>query len=263
MNIQHLESLNDMVGAMTGVAVKETIPDRFFDEATALLAGDALLTHAFALLATAYATEPILATALVRTLGDAAGSQHLIGGQMQDLLSEKKSDATQAELEYIHLNKTAAMIEASLVMGGLCGGATPTQAETLRTAGRHLGLAFQIVDDVLDATSDTATLGKTAGKDARADKTTYVKLHGLEKARSLAHEQTAAAANAAVLSKASAEMVDAFRKDVADLRGQVDTHGDRIEVLEVRDRSWTRFYADLHSRWPHHRQQDAAPTIDL
>ena len=71
------------------------------------------------------------------TLGDAAGSQHLIGGQMQDLLSEKKSDATQAELEYIHLNKTAAMIEASLVMGGLCGGATPTQAETLRTAGRH------------------------------------------------------------------------------------------------------------------------------
>ncbi|MBP7372777.1 MAG: polyprenyl synthetase family protein [Opitutaceae bacterium] len=166
---------------------------RAFDEPTALLAGDALLTHAFTLLATAYATEPILATALVRTLGDAAGSQHLIGGQMQDLLSEKKADATQAELEYIHLNKTAAMIEASLVMGGLCGGATPTQAETLRTAGRHLGLAFQIVDDVLDATSDTATLGKTAGKDARADKTTYVKLHGLEKARSLAHEQTAAA----------------------------------------------------------------------
>ena len=166
---------------------------RAFDEATALLAGDALLTHAFALLATAYAAEPILATALVRTLGDAAGSQHLIGGQMQDLLSEKKADATQAELEYIHLNKTAAMIEASLVMGGLCGGATPAQAETLRTAGRHLGLAFQIVDDVLDATSDTATLGKTAGKDARADKTTYVKLHGLEKARRLAHEQTAAA----------------------------------------------------------------------
>lgn len=76
-------------------------------------------------------------------------------------------------------------------------------------------------------------------------------------------EQTAAAANAAVLSKASAEMVEAFREDVSDLRGQVDKQGERIEVLEVRDRSWSRFYADLHSRWPHHRQQDAAPTIDL
>ena len=186
-----------------------------FDEATALLAGDALLTHAFTLLAENYAGT--LATALVRELADAAGSRRLIGGQMADLLAEKKADATSAELEFIHLNKTAAMIEAAFVLGGLVGlqSASPlnaarelagpmqssasdapdasSQLKLLRRAGRHLGLAFQIIDDVLDATADTATLGKTSGKDARADKTTFVKLHGLDASRRLAREHTDAA----------------------------------------------------------------------
>jgi geranylgeranyl diphosphate synthase type II len=164
-----------------------------FDEATALLAGDALLTHAFALLATAYANQPVLAHALIRELAAAAGSQRLIGGQMEDLLAEKKSNATPDELEFIHLNKTAAMIEAAIVMGSLVGGAPEVDIATLRQAGRHLGLAFQIVDDVLDTTADSATLGKTAGKDARAEKTTYVKVHGLERARAIAAQHTAAA----------------------------------------------------------------------
>jgi geranylgeranyl diphosphate synthase type II len=164
-----------------------------FDEATALLAGDALLTHAFALLATAYANQPVLAHALIRELSIAAGSQRLIGGQMEDLLAEKKSNATPDELEFIHLNKTAAMIEAAIVMGSLVGGAPEVDIATLRQAGRHLGLAFQIVDDVLDTTADSATLGKTAGKDARAEKTTYVKVHGLERARAIAAQHTAAA----------------------------------------------------------------------
>ncbi len=164
-----------------------------FDEATALLAGDALLTHAFALLATAYAGEPVLARALIGELAEAAGSRRLIGGQMEDLLAEKKADATADELEFIHLNKTAAMIEAALVMGGLTGGATEQACDALRRAGRHLGLAFQIIDDVLDATADTATLGKTAGKDAKAGKTTYVKLHGLDAARRIAADHTATA----------------------------------------------------------------------
>ncbi len=154
-----------------------------FDEATALLAGDALLTHAFALLAENYPAP--LAAALVRELANAAGSRRLIGGQMEDLLAEKKSDATPEELEFIHLNKTAAMIEASLVMGGLIGGAGETEVATLRQAGRHLGLSFQIIDDIL-ATADTATLGKTAGKDAKAGKTTFVKLHGIEASWSIA-----------------------------------------------------------------------------
>lgn len=166
---------------------------RQFDEATALLAGDALLTHAFALLAEAYADRPALAQALIRELADAAGSRRLIGGQMEDLLAEKKANATAAELEFIHLNKTAAMVEAALVMGGLIGGANEDGINSLRLAGRHLGLAFQIVDDLLDATADTATLGKTAGKDAKAGKTTFVKVHGLDKSRQFAAHHTAAA----------------------------------------------------------------------
>jgi geranylgeranyl pyrophosphate synthase len=169
---------------------------RAFDEATALLAGDALLTHAFALLAIAYADRPVLAHALVRELADAAGSRRLIGGQMEDLLAEKKADATAGDLEFIHLNKTAAMIEASLVMGGLVAALDKEAVESLRRAGRHLGLAFQIIDDLLDATADTATLGKTAGKDARSDKTTFVKLHGIETSRRLAGEASGAAITA-------------------------------------------------------------------
>jgi len=164
-----------------------------FDEATALLAGDALLTHAFALLARAYASDAGLAQALVAELGAAAGSERLIGGQMEDLLAEKKSDASAEELEYIHLNKTAAMIEVSLVMGGMVGGAAATEIEALRRIGRDIGLAFQIIDDVLDATADSETLGKTAGKDEKADKTTYVKLHGLENSRRIARERSDAA----------------------------------------------------------------------
>lgn len=166
---------------------------RAFDEATALLAGDALLTHAFFLLASAYGAHPDLATALGREFGAAAGSMRLVGGQMEDLLAEKKPDAAPDTLEFIHLNKTAAMIEAALVAGGLVGGADESHRETLRRAGRHLGMAFQIVDDILDATGDAATLGKTPGKDARAGKATFVRQHGVEASRRRAAENSAAA----------------------------------------------------------------------
>jgi geranylgeranyl pyrophosphate synthase len=161
-----------------------------FDEATALLAGDALLTRAFAILAEGYAGTPALAARLVGELAEAAGSRRLIGGQMEDLLAERTFQETPENLRFIHLNKTAAMIEASLVMGGLCGGASDAQVEDLRVGGRELGLAFQIVDDILDATSDTATLGKTAGKDARAGKVTYVSVHGIEAAQRIAGEHS-------------------------------------------------------------------------
>jgi geranylgeranyl diphosphate synthase type II len=113
---------------------------------------------------------------------------------MEDLLAEGKADATEPDLIAIHMGKTVAMIEAALVMGGLTGGAPDDDEHigVLRAAARHLGLAFQILDDVLDATADTATLGKTSGKDARAGKTTYVKLHGIDRSRELAREQTEA-----------------------------------------------------------------------
>ncbi|MBL9214879.1 MAG: polyprenyl synthetase family protein [Opitutaceae bacterium] len=166
---------------------------RQFDEATALLAGDALLTLAFQLVARHYAALPAVCAALTREIADAAGSEQLIGGQMEDLLAESRADATAAELEFIHLNKTAAMLRAALAAGGLCAGAGPAELELLRRAGRHLGLAFQIVDDILDATADSATLGKTAGKDARAGKTTYVKVHGLAASRGHARAQSEAA----------------------------------------------------------------------
>jgi geranylgeranyl pyrophosphate synthase len=186
-----------------------------FDEATALLAGDALLTHAFSLLATAYAGTPILAHALTRELADAAGSRRLIGGQMEDLLAEKKANSSADELDFIHLNKTAAMIEASLVMGGLIGAATESALATLRKVGRHLGLAFQIVDDVLDATADSATLGKTPGKDAKAGKATYVKLHGLEASRTIAQEHTAAARTALAALPGNGAFLDALSASMA------------------------------------------------
>ncbi len=163
---------------------------RQFDEATALLAGDALLTHAFALLAEAYADDPQLSHALIRELAITAGSQKLIGGQMEDLLGEAKSDASTEDLDYIHLNKTAAMIETALVMGGLVAGWSEERRVTLREAGRNLGLAFQIVDDILDVTSDTKTLGKTVGKDEATAKTTYVRLHGLGQSRVVVAERT-------------------------------------------------------------------------
>ena len=166
---------------------------RAFDEATALLAGDALLTRAFAIIAESYQGRPALVSALVRELADAAGSRRLVGGQMEDLIAEKHAGTTAEGLRFIHLNKTAAMIEASLAMGGLCAGAPEAVVGTLREAGRELGLAFQIVDDILDATADTATLGKTAGKDARAGKATYVSVHGLDEARRLARERSESA----------------------------------------------------------------------
>jgi len=159
-----------------------------FDEATALLAGDALLTHTFALLAEHYA--PATAAALTREIALAAGSRRLIGGQMEDLLAEKNGAATAADLDFIHLNKTASMISAALVAGGVCAAQSDPVLASLRDTGRHLGLAFQIMDDVLDATADAATLGKTPGKDAKAGKLTYVRLHGLDQARAHAARET-------------------------------------------------------------------------
>lgn len=163
-----------------------------FDEPTAILAGDALLTHAFALLASHYAARPALATALVRELGQAAGSTELIGGQMEDIEAER-TPATRDQVEFIHNGKTAAMIACSLALGGLVGGADTAQLAALRRLGRAVGLAFQTIDDVLDATATSAELGKTAGKDAKSQKATMVRVLGLDGARERAAAYTAEA----------------------------------------------------------------------
>jgi geranylgeranyl pyrophosphate synthase len=163
-----------------------------FDEATAILAGDALLTYAFQLLSTAYAAAPELATKLIRDLSSASGSRHLIGGQMEDVENEGQPIDAQTLL-YIHENKTAALITSALTMGLRFGEPSDEQLAAMRQAGHHLGLAFQIVDDILDATSDAQTMGKPVGHDAAVDKSTYVALHGIEGARPEAARHTQAA----------------------------------------------------------------------
>lgn len=162
---------------------------RKFDEATAILAGDALLTHAFVLLENAYRDQPALSLALIRELGEAADSKRLIGGQMEDILCENRL-ITHAQLDFIHLNKTAALITAALMMGIRLTKASNRALELTRSLGRKIGLAYQIVDDILDATGDTDTLGKTAGADVATRKNTYIRLHGLDYSRQRVRELT-------------------------------------------------------------------------
>lgn len=159
-----------------------------FDEETALLAGDSLLTYAFYLLADAYGKKiPAIAIQLVRDLADASGSQKLVGGQMEDLLGERTNERTPEKLDYIHHNKTAELIMASVVMGVRLTGASEAQIAKAADIGKHMGLAFQVIDDILDATSDAATLGKPSGNDEKLGKLTYVSLYGLEESRKRAH----------------------------------------------------------------------------
>ncbi len=158
-----------------------------FGETIALLAGDALLTHALTLLADAYAATPALAANLVSELGNAASSRKLIGGQVEDTIGER-GEATAERLDFIHENKTAALITAAIVMGFRLGNAPQSAIDAARAAGREIGIAFQIIDDILDETSDAATMGKPVGADAENGKLTYTRFHGMEKSRARAKE---------------------------------------------------------------------------
>lgn len=159
-----------------------------YGEATALLAGDALQALAFEFLAPADAGIPDrIQASLCRLLAQAAGHAGMAGGQAIDLAAVGKS-LTEAELRQMHRLKTGALLQASVVMGAACGDPSPQARAGLATYGQALGLAFQVVDDILDVTADSATLGKTAGKDALNDKPTYVSLLGLESARRYAAE---------------------------------------------------------------------------
>jgi geranylgeranyl diphosphate synthase type II len=150
-----------------------------FGEAIAILAGDALQTQAYEVLAQ-LACPAEARVAIIREIAHATGTiDGMIGGQVVDLEAEHtKPDL--ATLEYIHRSKTAALITASVVSGGIYAGGTRDDITRLRTYGQSIGLAFQIVDDVLDLTQTSEQLGKTAGKDAAAEKTTYPALFGIE-----------------------------------------------------------------------------------
>jgi farnesyl diphosphate synthase len=159
-----------------------------FDEATALLVGDSLQSLAFQLLAQyPLADDPHKQLEMVTLLAVAAGSRGMAGGQAIDLASVGKA-LTLPELEVMHIHKTGALIRASVMLGALCGRLSEKDIARLDHFAKFIGLAFQVVDDVLDAEASTATLGKTAGKDAEQNKPTYVALLGLEKARTLALE---------------------------------------------------------------------------
>jgi farnesyl diphosphate synthase len=159
-----------------------------YDEATALLVGDALQTLAFELLAAPALGEPASQLEMLTLLAHASGSCGMAGGQAIDLGAVGRQ-LDQPELELMHALKTGALIRAAVLLGALCG--TPLAAAEradLDRFAKRAGLLFQVVDDILDCTASTATLGKTAGKDEAADKPTYVSLLGLDGARAYAEE---------------------------------------------------------------------------
>lgn len=152
---------------------------KVFGEATAILAGDALQTYAYEVLAKLSCSSDAR-VAIIAEIAHATGSvDGMIGGQVMDLEAEHKHPDAQT-LEYIHRSKTGALLTASVVTGGMFAGADKGQVEGLRAFGRNIGLAFQIVDDVLDVTQSSEQLGKTAGKDTATEKATYPSLFGVE-----------------------------------------------------------------------------------
>jgi geranylgeranyl diphosphate synthase type II len=158
---------------------------KVFGDAIAILAGDALLTYAFQLVAQNAAVPGVDAKVVcdvVAEIAEAAGTVGMVGGQVVDIESEGKT-ITAEELEYIHVHKTAALLRASLSVGARLGGADAAALAAIADAGQSLGLAFQIVDDILDVEGSLETLGKTAGSDERKQKVTYPALHGIEASR--------------------------------------------------------------------------------
>ena len=166
-----------------------------YDEATAILVGDGLQARAFELLADAPGLSAEQRISMVKVLARAVGPAGMVGGQFIDIQATN-CDMTLVQLQAMHSLKTGALIRASLAVGGIAAGASEQQLAALDEYGTHIGLAFQVVDDILDVEGDTATLGKTQGKDNEANKPTYVKLLGLEGAKAEALRLLAEALNA-------------------------------------------------------------------
>lgn len=157
-----------------------------FSESTAILAGDALLTMAFQLLASKISADTI-AVRLIKTLSQAAGPAGMIAGQMADIAGQNQKGSIE-ELRYIHKNKTAKMFAAAAAAGAICGKAAETQIESLYNYGLKIGLGFQVADDILDISSTSEQLGKTAGKDSQQGKTTYPSVIGMEQSKKIASQ---------------------------------------------------------------------------
>ena len=163
---------------------------KVFGEAMAILAGDALLTLAFHTLTLCAETFPLdRVNRVISEISAAAGSLGMVGGQVADLEAEGKV-LTREELEFINSNKTGALFVASVRSGAILAGASDRELETLTAYGRHLGLAFQIKDDILDITGDSAKMGKATGSDFRKKKATFPALYGLEESITMAQEES-------------------------------------------------------------------------
>ena len=181
-----------------------------FDEATALLAGDALQALAFEIVSTHSLCEKVAdQLELVALFANACGSRGMAGGQAIDLDSVGKT-ITLAELEFMHILKTGALIRASVMMGALCGHVDSDSRAHLDRYAKCVGLAFQVVDDILDCESNTEQLGKTAGKDQDANKPTYVSLMGLNPAK---------------------EFADSLLKEALEALNSFDARADRLRQL--------------------------------
>jgi geranylgeranyl diphosphate synthase type II len=178
--------IHDDLPAMDNDDFRRGVPTnhKVFGEAIAILAGDALLTLAFRLLADNFAagSDAHALRNILIEVADAAGSAGMVGGQVADIESEGKRVGAET-VDYIHTHKTAALIRASIRAGAMLAEATPSQLVALGLAGGNLGLAFQIMDDILDVTATSEELGKTAGKDQAQQKATYPAVHGLEVSR--------------------------------------------------------------------------------
>lgn len=158
-----------------------------FDEATAILVGDGLQAFAFEWVTETEGLSDTQKIQLIKLLSKSVGFDGMVGGQAMDIAAEGQS-LDVAALKEVHLRKTGALIEASVLAGAICAGATETQTAALHQFSRNIGLAFQVMDDVLDVTASSETLGKTAGKDIAAEKSTYVACMGVDAARAYANE---------------------------------------------------------------------------
>ena len=178
---------------------------KVFGDGIAVLAGDALLTIAFEIVSNAKPTSRYDTSILLREIAVAAGSQKLIAGQVADLEAEGK-DVKRDQLQFIHENKTAAILKSSVRLGAMSANADARKLSAITRFGQRLGLAFQIIDDILDVTQTSEILGKSAGKDVAAKKATYPAVIGLEESRTEARRLTRQAHNAlSVFSSSDAE----------------------------------------------------------
>jgi geranylgeranyl diphosphate synthase type II len=181
---------------------------KVFGEGIAVLAGDALLTQAFEIAALDGDRPHYPLQTIILELARASGSLQLIAGQVADLEGEGQS-LTAAQLEYIHLRKTSALLCCTVRLGGMSAGCTATQLKALTDFGTRVGLAFQIIDDILDVTQTSEKLGKTAGKDTATRKATYPSIIGLEKSRRIAE----------ALTRKAFEALKVFRGQARELEG--------------------------------------------